>query len=63
MPRHDYVEFLGERVVKWQVVERPDVVMQHQHRTAAAAAQQPQLDIAQLEVLFAPPRHRLHPLL
>ena len=63
MPRHDHVEFLGERVVERQVVDRPDIVMQHQHRTAGAAAQDPQLDVAQFKVLFAPPRHRLYPLL
>ena len=63
MARHDHVEFPSQRVVERQIVERPDIVVQHQHRTAAAAAQEPQLDVAQFEVLFAPPRHRPHPLL
>src|SRR5687767_15105516 len=59
MVRHDYVELFGQRVVERQAVERADVVMQHQYRTPASAALQPQLDAAQLKVLFAPPRHAL----
>ena len=61
MVRHDDVEFVGERVIERQAVGRADIVMQHQHRPAATAASETQLNLAELDALFAPPRHCRHP--
>jgi hypothetical protein len=62
MPRQDDVEFVGERVIERQVVRGADIVMQHEHRAATAGAPEMELYLAQLDVLFAPSRHRTHPI-
>jgi len=55
MVRHDHIEFLGQRVIERQTVERPDIMMQDQDRPAAPAARHTQLDLAQFDCLLVPP--------
>ena len=60
--RHDHIEFFGERIIERQTVERANIVMQDQHRSAASAprtaAHHPELYIAQFGCLLVPPnRH------
>ncbi len=61
--RHDHIEFVGQRIIEGQAVGSADIVMQDEDRTAATAAPETELDVAELDVPFAPPRHRRHHLL
>ena len=54
MMRHQHVEVLRQRIVERQAIGRADVVMQHQHRSAAAAARQVQLAAGDRHRAFFP---------